>query len=132
MSASDDETLNGIVALVIEDDGMQLMAMQMLLESWGCAVLPAASAQAAAQVIAQGGQPDLIVSDFRLPDNISGIDAVARVRQTLGRNLPAILQTGDTDPSLVRDAQTHGYALLHKPYDPNHLRSLMVTLIGRA
>lgn len=131
MSASDDQTLNGIVALVIEDDGMQLMAMQMLLESWGCSVLPAASAQAAAHAIAMGGQPDLIVSDFRLPDNVSGVDAVAHARRTLGRDLPAILQTGDTDPALVRDAQAHGYALLHKPYDPNQLRSLMATLISR-
>lgn len=131
MSAADDETLNGIIALVIEDDGMQLMAMQMLLESWGCSVFPADSAKAATQVIAKGAQPNLIVSDFRLPDNVSGVDAVSQVRQALGRNLPAILQTGDTDPSLVRDAEALGYALLHKPYDPNRLRSLMLTLSRR-
>jgi CheY-like chemotaxis protein len=130
MSAADGQTMK-IVALVIEDDSMQLMAMQMLLESWGYDVLPASSADAAARVIADGGRPDLIVSDFRLPGNVSGIDAVAQVRQTLGRDLPAILQTGDTDPALARDAAAHGFALLHKPYDPTHLRTLIASLVGR-
>lgn len=130
MSDSDDEILDGTVALVIEDDAMQLMAMQMLLESWGCSVLPASNALTASQAIDRGGRPDVIISDFRLPDNVSGMEAVARIRQAVGA-VPAILQTGDTDPGLVREAQANGYVMLHKPYDPNNLRSVMVTLLSR-
>lgn len=132
MSACDDDILKDTIALVIEDDAMQLMAMQMLLESWGCVVLPAASADGAIQAIARGGRPNLIISDFRLPNNVSGMEAVVMARRAVGRDLPAILQTGDTDPALMREALALGYVMLHKPYDPNNLRRLMVTLREKA
>lgn len=126
----DDERLQGATVLVIEDDAMQLMAMQMLIESWGGAVIPAESARAADAALAQAQvKPALIISDFRLPENISGIEAVSRLRASLGGPVPAILQTGDTDPALVREAAEHGYTVLHKPYDPNQLRSLMASLL---
>lgn len=128
--SAEDDTLNGIVTLVIEDDAMQLMAMQMLLESWGCVVLPAASARAAEKAIDDGGHPAIIISDFRLPENVSGMEAVSRVREMLGHPVPAVLQTGDTDPALVREAHARGFSMLHKPYDPHSLRDLMIRQIG--
>jgi CheY-like chemotaxis protein len=130
MDSSGEERLSGKVVLVIEDDAMQLMAMQMLMESWGCSVLPAASAAGAESAIASATQPPaVIISDFRLPDGVSGIEAVARLRGKLGQSVPAVLQTGDTDPALVRQAHDAGYSVLHKPYDPNHLRNLLITLV---
>lgn len=128
-----EQRLAGAVVLVVEDDAMQLMAMQMLLESWGCVVLPATSAHTAeAALHAAAAAPRMIISDFRLPDDVSGLDAVGRLRAAMSADVPAILQTGDTDPELVRDAALHGYALLHKPYDPNQLRTLMATLLAPA
>lgn len=130
-AAPGEDRLNGKLILVIEDDAMQLMAMQMLLESWGCAVLPAASAAAAEKLVSDAAErPAAVISDFRLPDNISGVQAVARLRQTLGSALPAVLQTGDTDPALVREADEGGYMILHKPYDPNQLRAVLIGLIA--
>lgn len=130
MMESGEDRLSGKLVLVIEDDAMQLMAMQMLIESWGCSVLPASSAAAAESAVKGAAQPPaVIISDFRLPDGISGIEAVARLRGILGETVPAVLQTGDTDPALVRQAHDQGYSVLHKPYDPNHLRSLLVTLL---
>lgn len=128
--APGEERLRGKVVLVIEDDAMQLMAMQMLIESWGCSVLPASSA-AAAEAVVESAQhpPAVIISDFRLPDNVSGIEAVSRLRRKLGQSTPAVLQTGDTDPSLVRQAQEHGFSVLHKPYDPNNLRTLLISVL---
>lgn len=131
MPQNGDEVLAGAVVLVIEDDAMQLMAMQMLLESWGCRVLAAASGVAAQQTVAQAAEPpQVIVSDFRLPDNMSGTEAVGLLRERIGRLVPAVLQTGDTDPALVREAAAQGYAMLHKPYDPNQLRALLVSLLA--
>lgn len=109
---------------------MQLMAMQMLLESWGCVVLTAGTAaEAEARVAGSANKPALIISDFRLPDGFSGIQAVERLREILQQPVPAVLQTGDTDPALAREALEKSYALLHKPYDPIQLRTLMASLL---
>ncbi len=129
---ADNDPLKNATILVIEDDAMQLMAMQMLLESWGCSVLAAGSAvEAEAHVDESARKPTLIISDFRLPDGVSGIQAVERLRDILQQPVPAILQTGDTDPALAREALEKSYTLLHKPYDPIQLRSLMSTLLAQ-
>lgn len=129
--SSDGTGLKGARVLVIEDDGMQLLAIQMLIESWGCRVTAVATAQSVEKLVRDAADvPDLILSDFRLPDGVSGIDAVERIRRAVGRDIPAILQTGDTDPALVRDVSARGHRLLHKPYDPNQLRQTMERLLA--
>ncbi len=131
MSPADDVALQGATVLVIEDDAMQLMAMQMLLESWGCQVLSGTSARSALEAVAAAKEPpQAIISDFRLPDGISGTEAVAQLRQAIGKPVPAVLQTGDTDPTLVRTAHEQGFSILHKPYDPAQLRNLIVELLA--
>ncbi len=111
--------------LVIEDDPMQLVGLRLLLEGWGHAVTPAASAESALAAVREGCAPDLVITDFRLPGELSGIDAVGEVRMTLRRRVPAVLLTGDTDPDRLRAAKAGDLRLLHKPYLPDQLRHVM-------
>jgi len=121
------ETQSVLVA-VIEDDALQLTAMRMLLESWGYRTISAHTPGALAEA-ALATPPDVIVSDFRLPGKMSGIEAVDALRQLTGRIIPAVLQTGDTAASLVEQANARGYTLLHKPYDPNRLKLVLDRLL---
>jgi CheY-like chemotaxis protein len=76
--------------------------------------------------------PDVIVSDYRLPDDIDGIEVIVRLRQKFGQDIPAILVTGDTAPDTILRISQAGFPLLHKPLRPAKLRALLTHLIQQA
>jgi CheY-like chemotaxis protein len=120
----------GKLIVVIDDDARVLDGMRGILQSWGCRVLTAASASAALAGLTEGeGQPDLIVSDYRLADGKTGIEAIELLRTALGFKVPAFLISGDTGPERLREATASGYYLLHKPVPPMVLRTTLNRLL---
>jgi CheY-like chemotaxis protein/anti-sigma regulatory factor (Ser/Thr protein kinase) len=115
--------------LLIEDDTLQLMALQFVLEDWGYAVMAAPTAEEAFAALAGSAVlPGLIISDFRLPGEINGVQAVARICNEARRHIPAIIVTGDTAPERIKEAAATGCQLLHKPYDPAVLKTTIDAL----
>ena len=115
--------------LLVEDDPLSRDAMRGLLESWGMVVTPAGSLDAALLQISRAGPPDLIVSDYRLPEGVNGIEAIARLRAQAGRSLPACLVSGDIDPQVLQSVRHAGLTLLNKPVRPAKLRALIRRLM---
>lgn len=119
--------------LLIEDDTMQLGALSLMLEQWGHHVTGTSNPADAADLAAAGADPPtLIISDFRLPGPINGVELVDAVRARLGTAVPAIMVTGDTDPSCIRQITTSGIELLYKPYNPEQLFHLIAAAAVRA
>ena len=126
--------LSGAVVLVIDDELEVRESCSLLLESWGCFAIAADSAHDAIARI-QGGWrfPDLIIADFRLRANATGADAIRRVRDDCGLEIPGILITGDTAPERIREARASGFRLYHKPLAAAQLNAaLMCALTGAA
>jgi signal transduction histidine kinase/CheY-like chemotaxis protein len=117
--------------LVIDDDASVLAGMAQLLCSWGCICLTASCSTDALQLLGKAQIIDLVISDFRLREQHSGIDAIEAVRAIAGHNLPALLVTGDTAPDRLREAQTSRLPLLHKPVSPESLHRAMVLALKR-
>jgi signal transduction histidine kinase len=116
--------------LVIDDDALVLDGMRGILQSWGCQVETAASGEAALAALAvNGGPPDLIISDSRLADGKTGIEAIQRLRAAAGAPIPAFVITGDTAPERLREASNAGFHLLHKPLSPMALRTTVNRLL---
>ncbi|HYQ90916.1 MAG TPA: NahK/ErcS family hybrid sensor histidine kinase/response regulator, partial [Candidatus Competibacteraceae bacterium] len=116
--------------LVLDDDHAILAAMEGLLKRWGCQVSTAASLEEAQKKItANVLPPELLIVDYRLPGEVSGLDAAMALQTALGRCVPVLVITGDTAPDRLREAQASGYPLLHKPLQPAKLRSMMRHLI---
>lgn len=109
--------------LVIDDDEDILEATRKLLDSWGCCVSTADSAAAAEALARSELKFDALVSDFRLPENVSGTELVEKVREIQRRNVPALLITGDTEPARLKQAEAAGLELLHKPVRPARIRA---------
>jgi CheY-like chemotaxis protein len=123
------DELQGACVLVIEDDALVRSALVGLLMAWGIKVFEASALSGALAIVADGVQPDLLISDYRLQAGDNGIEAVRQLRAALQQSLPAFLMSGDTDPELMAQAQAQGLTLLHKPVRPAKLRSLLRRLL---
>jgi signal transduction histidine kinase/CheY-like chemotaxis protein len=113
------------LVLVVDDDPAIRDAMRHLLEAWGHGVPTAASLDEAAKHARQQPDIDLLLTDYRLPQGATGIEAVDAVRAALGREIEAAIITGDTSPATLRSIQARGLRLLHKPLDEEELRELV-------
>lgn len=113
---------DGFVVAVVEDDAEVRASTQLLLERWGCRVHAGADA---AEVLASdraGATLQSIVADFRLRDGHTGIEAIQALRTACGRELPAVIVSGDSSPQQLAQVQASGFECLGKPVAPQRLR----------
>ena len=123
----------GKLVVVIDDDALVLKGMHGLFRNWGCRVVTGPTGKAALSRLARYGQPpDLIISDYRLSDGKTGIEAIEQLRSKFGSEIPAFLISGDIDPERLREARDKGYHLQHKPVEPMVLRALCNQLLRAA
>ena len=120
--------LLNVRVLVIDDDEKVRVGMIHLLRDWGCRC-EAAECIEEALALASAHAPDLAISDYRLREQRTGLEAIAALRELLGNTLPALLITGDTAPERLREAQTSGIPVLHKPVTPSLLYQSMVMVL---
>ncbi|QCO17871.1 hybrid sensor histidine kinase/response regulator (plasmid) [Azospirillum brasilense] len=121
--------LSGRRILVVEDDPLQRNSLTLLLEQAGAGVMASDSfdsALAAAQATLQA--PSAILSDYRLPGGTDGLSGIQMLRGVLGRDVPAILLTGELSADLVRAAKEAGCLVLTKPAAPDRILSTLAEL----
>jgi CheY-like chemotaxis protein len=116
------EGTRGKRVLVIDDDARALEALGGLLRSWGCSVVNVGSSGAAFAEVAEH-PPNLIISDYHLAEEKTGIDLIERLRCEFNTKIPAFLISGDTTAGCRHRVSAGGYVLLHKPVDPMTLRA---------
>ena len=129
-------SIDGQVILCIDNESETLDGMHGLLGKWGAAPIVASNldhAQAAMTRVydEHGRWPALLVVDYHLNDNVTGLHVIDALRAQAGCDLPAIILTADhtqTVADIVRDA---GHAILRKPVKPAALRALINRILGR-
>lgn len=109
--------------LIIEDELHVQEAMTVLLQSWGHEVVSVVSADEA--LLGAAPAPDVIIADYRLREDRTGIDAIRQISDFWGTPIPSLVVTGDTSPDRLRQAQQSGLAFLHKPVSPGKLRAFL-------
>jgi signal transduction histidine kinase len=113
--------------LVVDDDALVREGLRALLSSWGYEIRTASDVEDARRVAAEGRPPDLALIDYRLPHEKTALDAVRAIRQATGREIPAIIITGDTHPQRIREATEPGFPVVFKPVPPELLRDALST-----
>ncbi len=117
--------LEGVIVLCIENEPQVLAGMEALLSNWGTHVLGASDLEAALALIKKSGvRPDVLLIDYHL-DEGNGVDAIVRLRQDFGADLPAVLITADRSPKVREDARTIAVPVLNKPVKPAALRAFL-------
>ncbi|HVO03822.1 MAG TPA: PAS domain-containing protein [Candidatus Cybelea sp.] len=131
-----EETRGGLLSRApfvacIDDHAQVLEAMTALLESWGCTVAAASSADRLLAALTAGDpdrlrRPDLLLIDLHLGDDRpDGMAELATLRNLWGPGVPAALITADRDPSVLARARALGLDVLLKPVKPAKLRALL-------
>src|SRR5262249_25580920 len=122
----------GDLIAVIEDDAGVRDALGLLLSDWGYAPVQGISAEEVLEKLDGFPRiPDLIIADYQLSGGHTGAEAIDFIRTLAGRQIPAIILTGDTAPERLIAARRKGYILLHKPIGKDQLRSLLGSIFGR-
>lgn len=126
-----DLDLAGLFVVVVDDEETVRDATKMLLRSWGCEVLSASSQSELIATLSQDDYPvpDLLISDYRLRDNKSGLDAVAAVYDYFKAEIPVIIITGDSSEKIASEVTAENHMLVLKPINSQTLREKIEKLL---
>jgi PAS domain S-box-containing protein len=116
---------------VIDDDDEVLDGLRLSLEQSGHEVIAGPDPDAVLRSARRLGRPpDVILTDYRLGESVTGAEAIARLRRELGEAIPAIVITGDSSSATLREVRAAGHPVLHKPVDPDQLEDLIAKSLG--
>lgn len=128
-SVKNSTDLKGIPIVVIDDDKQALDATTLLLQQWGCETLAISDYQHIPRLLSTWDKaPQLIISDYRLPNYQTGLDAIEMIRHYLDRNIPALIMSGDTRSDSLATIQKQNIPILSKPVSPARLRAFLTRL----
>ena len=104
--------------LVIEDETSVRSAVVRFLKLKGIEAFVVATGEEALTVIHQQRfRPELVLSDYNLRGSANGVESIKTLRTILGRNVPAIVMTGDIRSKTVEAiAAEHDIPVLIKPF----------------
>lgn len=127
--AEAEEDLDRVIArrvLIVEDDLLNGLDLEDLVTSLGHSAIGPAVTPREAIDLAMQERPDLILSDIRLGDRPSGIDAVQEIRHRL--NVPVIFVTGYPKYLNDRAIMENSYVVA-KPYSSRAMASCITTAL---
>lgn len=117
--------------LLVEDDVRVRKASRMLLKVEGYDVTTAGSLSEAVAAAKANPGIRLLVTDYHLGADETGVQVIAALRGQLGASLPAVLVTGDTS-SAVHDLESDSkLRVASKPINPDQLLALLSELVPR-
>ena len=123
---TDEQLVSNKFVVIVDDEASIREGMQSLLQKWGYEVICAADKQAVLNLLRQQNRtPDGIITDYRLPDHKTGIDVIQAIHNEYNKTIPALIVTGDTSVEELREANTSGFEVLHKPVAPIRLRTFL-------
>ncbi len=124
-----DERRSGTI-LVVEDEPEVRELLEMVLEDEGHRVAAARDGRLALEAVAKRSvQPDVLLVDYNLPNGLNGLQLVGRLRETLQRELPAIVLTGDISTTTLREVASRECVQLNKPVNVVKLAQVIQRLL---
>lgn len=116
--------------LVVEDDPAVCDMLELLLKEDGHRVTSAHNGVDALELIArENTRFDLILADYNLPNGMNGLMLIAKAREALHRQIPAIILTGDTSAQVSRQTSLQNCIQLNKPVKSSDLTQVIRRLL---
>ncbi|WP_454289397.1 PAS-domain containing protein [Rhizobium arsenicireducens] len=115
-----------LIVMVVENDADELNAMTQKLENWGASVLAASStAEAVALMQEIGTPPDILLADYQLDEDDTGIETIRTLRAMAGEEIPAVIISANRERELLQLASDMSFTVLNKPVQLVRLRALI-------
>ena len=116
--------------LVVEDDPDVRQLLELLLEGEGHRALTAPDGVTAqAMLDHEAMRPDLILTDFNLPNGLNGLQLAAALRKKFEIETPVIILTGDISTETLRDIAGSNCVQLNKPVNVQELTNVIRRLL---
>ncbi len=125
------ETLpEGLFVVCVDDELGVRDALTVLLRSWACEVLVSESEQEILSELkaANYPHPDLIISDYRLRENKTGVQVINAICEYFQASIPSIVITGDTSAEIRQQIKAINSEIMLKPVEADNLLRMLVTL----
>ncbi|WP_052392044.1 hybrid sensor histidine kinase/response regulator [Paraburkholderia bannensis] len=122
-------SLRGLYVLLVEDDSLVRASMEALFARWGV-LFDAVRTVAAFDELLQTVErvPDLIISDYRLPEGSTAQDVVNLLGEHFSRPVPCLVVTGEAGVSMLGTLPER--SVLSKPLSADMLIARMLELTG--
>lgn len=121
--------LDELTILCVDNDPDVLDGMSLLLSGWSCRVIAADAMETALEQLQQERVvPDVMLVDYHLDNDETGINLMKQVCRHFERSIPGILITADFSEEVKEEALSEGYRYLRKPVNPGALRNLISKL----
>lgn len=122
--------LRGLYVLLVEDDSLVRASMEALFAQWGVLFESAHSLADLAQLLQTLERlPDLVITDYRLPQLCTAHDVIRLVSSQLSRPVPCLVITGEA--GTILQGKLPERCVLTKPLSADTLAARMVELAGR-
>ena len=129
-TATPAQDVRKLAVLFIDDDMAVADSLSMVLRGAGLQAVSASDGDGAVKRCADGFLPDVVLSDYRMP-NENGLIVVDRVRRSLGFDVPVIMMTGDTSLRHIQEQNVENLTVVQKPVDPDALIELIHEMARR-
>lgn len=118
--------LQGTRILCIDNERITLEGMKAMLSGWECDVYTATSIGGARSILRNmDGDPDVILADYHLSNDVTGLMALDTLGQQVESEVPGIVITADRTEEVAETVKRAGYHLINKPVRPATLRALL-------
>lgn len=115
-----------LIILAIENDPDVLHAMTQRLDSWGAGVLACASTEEALALMEDiGTPPDIIIADYQLNGEDTGVQAIRALRAAARVEVPAIVISARSSKDLLQLGRDEAFSVMKKPVNLPRLRALI-------
>ena len=126
--ANDPDRVVGSVVMCVENEAAVLSGIEALLSQWGCEVLAARNRESALACI-DGRPPDLLLVDYHLDGDVSGVTVAEELQAKLNVDVPG-MHSRPIRPTIKQDAALRGFQVLQKPLKPAALRAMMNRMLA--
>lgn len=112
--------LTGATILVVEDNPIARKALCFLLTAWNMKVTVAKDL-GSARMAAAAERPDLVLTDYRLNGDETGLHVLKALDQDHGPDLPALILSAESAEVIRGDLDCPDVVILQKPVDETKL-----------
>ncbi len=116
--------------LLIDNDNLMLTAILSLLTEWGCQVLTAKDpAELDKKLIEYDTTPDLIIADYHLDEQLTGVALIEQLLTDKAWSIPCIICSADPSEQVRDHTSEAGFYFMGKPLKAIALKKLMRGLL---